>query len=75
VRELLRSYAAVVRLERRDLLVQPDVQEQPIEFLFIDAQKSWLLGQSIAQTFFPALVPGNSYVVQQDFVWYHPKIL
>lgn len=75
VRELLRPYAEVVRLEERDLLARPDTPEEPIEFLFIDAQKSWPLGQSIAQVFFPALIPGISYVVQQDFVWYHPTIL
>ena len=40
---------------------------QPIEFLFIDAMKSWELAQAITRTFFPCLVPGLSTVVHQDF--------
>jgi hypothetical protein len=75
VRELLRPYTDVVRLEERDLLEPGGPREVPIEFLFVDAQKSWALGQSIATSFFPSLMPGTSYVVHQDFAWYHPSIL
>lgn len=75
VRNLLRAYADVVRLEERDLSMTPTRPEAPIEFLFVDAQKSWRLGQAIGEAFFPALVPNSSYVVQQDFVWYHPTVL
>jgi hypothetical protein len=48
----------------------------PIEFLFIDAMKSPELTSAIASNFFPHLVPGESYVVHQDFAhcftpWIH----
>ena len=39
----------------------------PIEFLFVDAMKSWTLANSIVHDFYPALIPGSSIVVQQDF--------
>lgn len=47
-----------------------------IEFLFIDAMKSWELANSILKNFFPHLIPGVSLVVHQDFahsytVWIH----
>jgi hypothetical protein len=39
----------------------------PIEFLFIDAMKSWQLANSIIHDFYPSLIPGSSVVIQQDF--------
>ena len=39
----------------------------PIEFLFVDAMKSWQLTNSILHDFYPSLIPGISTVVQQDF--------
>ena len=50
--------------------------QEPIEFLFIDAMKSWNLANSILKNFFPSLIPGLSLVVHQDFahfygVWIH----
>lgn len=50
-----------------------DIQEQtwtggPIELLVIDAAKSTALADHIAAEFFPALIPGRSIVVQQDFL-------
>ena len=41
--------------------------KQPIEILFIDVAKSWNVNQHLASEFFPALTPGASIVVQQDF--------
>lgn len=38
-----------------------------IEFLFIDAMKSWELARAICINFFPSLIPGVSLLVQQDF--------
>jgi hypothetical protein len=73
VQELLRPYGSLVRAEKRDLLryVPPPV---PIEFLFIDAMKSWDLAQTIVSGFFPLLIARTSYVVQQDFAYYFPEI-
>jgi uncharacterized protein YbaR (Trm112 family) len=42
-----------------------------IEFLMIDAMKSWDLANSIIEKFFPALVPGLSIIQHQDFVHYY----
>ncbi|HAC64163.1 MAG TPA: hypothetical protein DCF68_11640 [Cyanothece sp. UBA12306] len=38
-----------------------------IEFLLVDAMKSWKLTSSICQDFFPFLIPGKSLVLHQDF--------
>lgn len=47
-----------------------------IEFLLVDAMKSWELANSIVRDFYPHLIPGKSLVLQQDFahyftVWIH----
>jgi hypothetical protein len=60
-----------IQLTRADLsreLLVPD----PIEFLMIDAMKSWPLANAISKSFLPKLIPGRSIVVQQDFGHYHP---
>jgi hypothetical protein len=38
-----------------------------IEFLFVDAMKSWQLSNCIIHDFYPSLIPGISILVQQDF--------
>ena len=48
----------------------------PIEFIFIDAMKSWHLANSILRDFFSCLIPNHSVVVHQDFAhfgtyWIH----
>jgi hypothetical protein len=47
----------------------------PIEFLFIDAMKSWDLAGAIIRGFYPAAMPGRSILVHQDFsafaYWIH----
>lgn len=46
-----------------------------IEFLLIDAMKSWDLTNNILKSFFPALKPGVSYILHQDFAhWFTPWI-
>ena len=47
----------------------------PIEFLLVDAMKSWELTNSIIRGFFPWLIPGQSVIVHQDFVfWGEPWV-
>lgn len=47
----------------------------PIEFLVVDAMKSWRLASNILSEFFAALIPGKSLVFHQDFAhWYTPWI-
>jgi hypothetical protein len=46
-----------------------------IEFLLVDAMKSWELANGIIGHFYPALMPGRSLVFHQDFAhWYTPWI-
>ena len=47
-----------------------------IEFLLIDAMKNWDLANGIVRNFYPALVPGKSLILHQDFAhhfapWIH----
>ena len=49
---------------------------EPIEYLLIDAMKTWELANSVVANFFPALKPGLSLIHHQDFVhfftpWIH----
>jgi hypothetical protein len=51
-------------------------EDGEIEFLLIDAMKSWDLANAIAGNFFPALIPGSSFILHQDFAhcytpWIH----
>ena len=73
VKELLRPYAPWVSVGRQDLLRYAP-PASPVEFLFIDAMKSWALAQKIVSGFFPRLIAGRAYVVQQDFAYYHPVV-
>ena len=43
----------------------------PIEILMIDAAKSWLLNHFVISRMFPRLIPGQSVVVQQDYMHYN----
>jgi len=73
VKELLRPYGSLVQVEKQDLsvYVPPAI---PVEFLFIDAMKSWDLARNIVSGFFPLLIAETSYVVQQDFAYYFPEM-
>ncbi len=73
VKQLLSPYSALVSVKRQDLL-QYAPPRVPVEFLFIDAMKSWDLAQKIASDFFPLLIEKKSYVVQQDFAFYHSAV-
>jgi hypothetical protein len=43
---------------------------ETIELLFNDASKSWALANALLRNFYPALLPGHSLVVEQDFAHY-----
>lgn len=45
-------------------------QQGPIELLIVDAMKSWELAEAIAREFYPALTPGASRLLHQDFAHY-----
>jgi hypothetical protein len=47
----------------------------PIEVLFLDVLKSWEINDAVLRDFFPALVPGRSVIVHQDYAGgLHPWI-
>lgn len=57
----------------RVTLVRGDIRDQrwtggPVEILAVDAGKTPDLADHIAAEFFPALIPGGSVVIQQDFL-------
>jgi hypothetical protein len=64
---LLASYAAYLDVHEGDIC---DIEwnGDPIEVLFIDVSKTWEINDHVVRQFFPALVPNESVVVQQDFV-------
>lgn len=65
----IEPYKDWVQLHAGDLL-QETWTGEPIEFLFVDAMKSWSLSQHIVQQFFAALIPGKSIVFHQDFAYF-----
>jgi len=54
-----------------DLVVQGWGPARPIDLLFNDASKSFDLANAVVRDFWPALVPGRSLVVEQDFVHFY----
>jgi hypothetical protein len=65
VRDLVEIHAGDVRTARW--------ANGPIGVLFVDIAKSWSTGDAVWREFLPALVPGESLVIQQDLVhWGHP---
>jgi hypothetical protein len=42
---------------------------EPIEVLFLDVLKSWDINDAVLRDFFPALIPGRSVIVHQDYGW------
>jgi hypothetical protein len=66
----LREWSSLVQIRRADLSLEQAVAV-PIEFLMIDAMKSWPLANAISRSFLPKLIPGRSLVVQQDFGHHH----
>jgi hypothetical protein len=69
----VKTYEHLIRLHEQDLLAPHRFRDR-IEFLFIDAMKSWELANAITQTYFPRLIAGRSLVVQQDFAHYDPVV-
>ena len=64
-----------IKVHQQDL-THVQWQNGPIEFLLVDAMKSPELADSITHAFFPYLIPGKSYLAQQDFAhfftsWIH----
>jgi hypothetical protein len=74
--ERIRPWSNLVKVYASDLH-QISWTGKEIELLLIDAMKSWELSNDILQKFFPSMIPGTSYLFQQDFAhyytsWIHP---
>ncbi len=65
-RQLTVPWAHRIEVEKQDLL-QYQWNRGPIELLVVDAAKTWELTNSILRGFGPALIPGKSRVLFQDF--------
>ena len=72
-RAILAPWEHLIRLHKADLSQETSVSD-PVEFLMIDAMKSWPLANAISRNFFPELIAGKSLVVQQDFLFHSPII-
>jgi hypothetical protein len=60
---------------RADLVTEEWRDQGPIEFLLVDAMKSWELTGNIARQFFRWLIPHRGIVVHQDFAfWGEPWV-
>lgn len=64
------SWQNLIQVHSGDL-TQLGWNQATIEFLFIDAMKSFELANSIKQNFFPALIPNCSVLVHQDFAHFY----
>ncbi len=74
--EQIAPVADLVAIHAGDLNKERWDRTAPIEYLLIDAMKSWELANSVVGNFFPALKPGLSRVHHQDFAhfftpWIH----
>jgi hypothetical protein len=73
-RELAASWGDFIDVHEADLSVE-EWRGGPIEFLLVDAMKSWPLGRAITRNFFPHVLTGG-FILQQDFAhkdtpWVH----
>jgi len=64
------TYADLVEVHAGDIRNHP-WSDGPIEILFIDVAKHWVVCDWITWQFFPHLIPGRSIVVQQDYLYHH----
>lgn len=66
--ENMRSLADLVTVHEGDIISKP-WRLGPIEILFVDCAKTWVISDFISYHFFKALVPGRSIVIQQDYIF------
>lgn len=65
--ESIAPYADLVEARIGDLLDERWPPSDPIEICFIDVAKTPELNRHVFTQFFPRLIPGVSYVIQQDY--------
>jgi hypothetical protein len=68
--ECIKKYEKFIEASPVDL-TRESWSNGPIEFLLVDAMKSWELMNAIQQNFYVCLIPGKSIVSHQDFCHYY----
>jgi hypothetical protein len=68
--EINQDHMEVISVSPGDLL-KMRWNGRPAEVLFIDVAKSWDLNAWVLRNWFPALLPGKSTIVQQDYIYFH----
>lgn len=69
--KIISPWQEKIKVYAGDLNTMDWEKDKPIEFLLIDAMKSWELCNKIVNQFFPALIPQVSWIQHQDFAHYH----
>jgi hypothetical protein len=66
-----RDYLGHIHVSAGDLLGFRWPGDRPVEIVFNDISKSWALNTWIQRNVLPALIPGQSILIQQDYVYFH----
>jgi hypothetical protein len=66
----IRNYSDLIKIYPGDLQ-QIGWIGKPIEFLLVDAMKSWKTAQYVVEHFYPSLLPEKSLLLHQDFKHYY----
>lgn len=64
----VRDYLDLIETHEGDILKEPWGGEA-IEMLFVDIAKSYAVFDHLLDSFFPALIPGRSLIILQDYLW------
>ena len=69
-KQVMNRYVKMLQINKLDL-VRANWDKGPIELLVVDAMKYESLCDNITRQFYPALIPGSSYIVHQDFMHFY----
>jgi hypothetical protein len=67
--ENLRDYRHLLNVHEGDVLDFPWEEEDRIEVLFVDIAKTHKVFDHILLSYFPSLIPMQSLVIMQDYIW------
>lgn len=74
-KHLLKPWKGNIKFHKCDI-TYVKWSNEPIEILFVDAMKSPQTGDSIANNFYPYLLPKKSIIIQQDYLhWKNPWVI
>lgn len=66
--EHLGNYLDLIVVHEGDVLAET-WDDAPVEIMFVDVAKSYRTMDHLLSTFFPALIPGRSLIIVQDYLW------